>query len=382
MPTQSKTQRWADLLAALLRASRSGASLQQLRRVVPGYYASDSDATVERMFERDKKELREIGVPIESIHEMDGSINRYRLNARDFYLPYLNQADSDTAPRRVAGDGYRALDQITFLPDEIGALVRGVTRLTQLGDGSLAHEARMALRRLAHDLPVDETLTVRELVVAEPALDNDLFDRLAEAVRRRKSVQFRYHSFSSDRIATRQVDPYGIAHIGGSWYLVGRDLDANALRQFRLRRVNELRVNDRAPGTPDFAPPEDFDLWAHTRSRQAWELGDAEAESISVRFDAVNGVTGPAIKLGASEEMAAEHEADTVAVDAKPMDDSATTLLAPLTRHYRVRRRATFLRWVLGFGGAARVVGPVSAVEEFQALAAETHARYDAEELV
>jgi proteasome accessory factor B len=363
VPTQPKTQRWADLLAALLRASRSGATLEQLRRVVPGYYAGDSDAAVERMFERDKKELREIGVPIESVLETDGSVSRYRLNARDFYLPYLTSGDGSSEPRRVAGDGYRALDRITFLPDEVGALVRGVTRLTQLGDGSLAHEARMALRRLAHDLPVDETLTARELVVAEPALDHDVFDQLADAVRRRKTVRFRYHSFGSDQIGDRQVDPYGIAHIGGSWYLVGRDLDANALRQFRLRRLSDLRVNERAPGTPDFAAPTDFDLWAHTRSRQAWELGDAEAESITVRFDVVNGVTMPAIQLGMPTDE------QTLTGDQRP----------PVIRVYRVRRRATFLRWVLGFGGAARVVAPDSAVADFRALAEQTRALYTTE---
>jgi len=354
-----------DLLAALLRASRSGVTLQQLRRVVPGYYAGDSDATVERMFERDKKELREIGIPIESVVEYDGSINRYRLTARDLYLPYLATADGSAEPRRVAGDGYRTLDRITFLPDEIGALVRGVARLTQLGDGSLAHEARMALRRLAHDLPVDESLRTRELVVAEPALDNALFDELVDAVRRRKTVRFTYHAFERDVVTERQVDPYGIAHIGGNWYLVGRDLEVNGIRQFRLRRLSALSINTRAPGTPDFAPPEDFDLWAHTRSRQAWELGDAEAEEITVRFTSSTGVTAPAMQLG---ELVSTSLGDT--------DDAAASTADDLTRRYRVRRRATFLRWVLGFGGAARIVGPSDAAAEFRALAAETLARF------
>jgi predicted DNA-binding transcriptional regulator YafY len=363
MPTQPKTQRWADLLAALLRASRSGATLEQLRRVVPGYYASESDGALERMFERDKKELRDIGVPIESVVEYDGSISRYRLSARDFYLPYLATADGST-PRRVAGDGYRTLDLITFAPDEISAIVRGVTRLTQLGDGSLAHEARMALRRLAHDLPVDQALTARELVVAEPALDADLFDRLVDAVRRRKTVSFTYHAFERDAISTRQVDPYGIAHIGGFWYLIGRDLDANGIRQFRLRRAQELSVNSKNPGTPDFAPPEDFDLWAHTRSRQAWDLGDAEGEDITVQFTARTGVTAPAIELGAP---ATDGDPDT----APDTDD--------LSRRYRVRRRDVFLRWVLGFGGLARITAPPAAVEEFRAMASATRDLYPEE---
>ena len=88
MPTQPKVQRLADLLAVLLRSQRAGVTFQRLRAEVSGYFgATGSDASVARMFERDKDELRAIGVPIEALVDEDGSTTRYRVTAAQFYLP-------------------------------------------------------------------------------------------------------------------------------------------------------------------------------------------------------------------------------------------------------------------------------------------------------
>jgi proteasome accessory factor B len=290
-------------------------------------------------------------VPIESLVDEDGSTSRYRVTAARFYLPYLSLSDG-SVPVPVEREGYRTLPRVTFEPDQLIAMAQGVARVAQLGNAPLAHEARMGLRRLAHDLPFDLDGTAPELVQGEAQIDGMLFDELGAAVLARKAVRFTYHAMGKDEVAPRHVDPYGLSFTNGRWYLIGRDHAADALRQFRLRRMRDLTVQARAPGTPDFDLPDGFSLWAHTRSRESWELGDAEAETIVVRF------------LGRSGHAEAAAHAGTA--------DATDGAL----RHYRVRRREPFLRWILGLAGDATVVGPSDAAVAFQSLVEATRAVY------
>ena len=84
MPTQPKLQRWTDLLAALLR--RHGAvDFEALRGEVGAYAAHTGQrSALLRMFERDKDELRALGVPIETVAGEDNNSNLYRLASRHF----------------------------------------------------------------------------------------------------------------------------------------------------------------------------------------------------------------------------------------------------------------------------------------------------------
>ena len=91
-----KVQRWIDLIAALLRRHYP-VSFDDLAKEVPAYLnpKQKQDARM-RMFERDKDELRELGVPIESVPDEHGALNQYRLKSRNFYLPYLAVKESGT----------------------------------------------------------------------------------------------------------------------------------------------------------------------------------------------------------------------------------------------------------------------------------------------
>ncbi len=124
MAASDKLHRWLDLLAALL-SRRFPVSLSELRRDVPGY----ADESVQgdsllRMFERDKGELRELGVVIDTVVDSEGT-GRYQLRTTDFYLPLLSvmatalPAETDVLqhPRRVATvAGARA--SLVLTPDE------------------------------------------------------------------------------------------------------------------------------------------------------------------------------------------------------------------------------------------------------------------------
>ena len=108
------------------------------------------------MFERDKVELRELGVPIESIGEEGSDESAYRLRAKEFYLPYLGivSARGIEQPTKVDRFGYHSLETLAFGPDELQAIVEAARLVSQVGDPVLADDARSAIRKLAFDLPL------------------------------------------------------------------------------------------------------------------------------------------------------------------------------------------------------------------------------------
>ena len=146
--TTPKIQRWLDLLAALL-ARRAPVSFVELARDVPAYVADGSVAsgtpspTLKRMFERDKLELRELGVPIVSVGDEGDDDTAYQLRTRDFYLPYLAIVSERgvQSPAKVERYGYRSLQSLAFEPDELEAIRDAARRAIAIGDESLSGDA-------------------------------------------------------------------------------------------------------------------------------------------------------------------------------------------------------------------------------------------------
>jgi proteasome accessory factor B len=294
-------------------------------------------------------------VPIETSIDGDGSLSQYRLASRQFYLPFLQLAyDTPRPVQRPRGPGYQGLPVLAFEPEELDAIARAAYRVAALGDPALAHEAMRALRKLGHDLPVPREAPCDELISLEQPPAPELLDRLGNALQRRKRVTFTYHSMHRDAEGERTVEPFGLAFLTGHWYLIARDAESESLRHFRVNRIRDIAVNESKAQSPDFSIPADFDLTQHARSRQAWELGDAELVEVTVRFRVQNGFTVPAMQLG----------------DAVPED---ATL-----RRFRVRRPDTFALWILGFAGDVQVEHPQAMVDQVRTLAQETLARVEA----
>ena len=344
-----KVRRWTDLVAALLR-HHYPVSFDELARAVPDYgEPAKSLETRKRMFERDKKELLRFGVPIETRPDEDGEPTLYTIRHGAFYLPYLALLEPTgraTAPRhgRVDRFGYKALQRLAFEPDELAAVADAAARVASLGDPLLADEAESAMRKLAFDLPLGATAPAEAPHVVPPRARAGpaLFETLSDALRDRKVVTFAYHAMGQDESATRVVEPWGLFYLGGHWYLAGRDRDRGALRNFRLSRMRDVARNTARESTPDFEIPADFRLREHARSRQAWELGDGDAEEVEVEFVRQTGAVLAASRLGA------------------PVDG------VPSRRRFTVRRRDAFVRWLLALAGDARPVSPAGVVEAFE----------------
>jgi proteasome accessory factor B len=359
MPPGSKTQRWIDLLAALL-ARRYPVTFDALVPDVPAYATSNaSRASLLRMFERDKDELRALGVPIETVPDANGDLTAYRIAPTDFYLPYLcivgAQPSRATRPRRVDRFGYHALRELSFTADELAVVADAAARIRALGEPLLAEDAESAMRKLAVDLPMDATTTSQEVLLVDPADKPDArnFDTLSDALTRRKTVEVEYRSLSRDETERRSLEPYGLFFLGTHWYLAARDRSNGELRNYRLSRIGSATVNAARAQTPDYDIPADFRLREHAKSRQAWELGDGDTVQATVRFRDPGGAAAAARRLG------------------EPVPGHSDW------RTFSVRRADAFVRWLLSFGGEAVPIAPPSIVAAYAEHIADTRAVYD-----
>jgi proteasome accessory factor B len=208
-----RAERLVNLVLCLL-STRQYLTAERIRAAVPGYEpeaaGARGDDAFKRMFERDKAELRELGVPLETgRNSAFDTEDGYRIARRDYELP-----DISLAPEEAAAVGLAA-------------------RLWQ--SAGLAEAARGALLKLrAAGIEVDP---VGELDV-EPRLDatEDALHPCLDAVKSGRAVAFVYQKRdgASER---REVEPWGVVSWRGRWYLVGHDRGRDAARCFRLSRV-------------------------------------------------------------------------------------------------------------------------------------------------
>ena len=204
--TANRTERLMDVVFVLLNA-RSPISRDQIFQRVPGY-DQDSEEALQKMFERDKKALRDMGVPIEmkSFDVVHDDQMGYWLDRKSFLLPDLHLTPSERLLITLAASAWE--DQ------QISSVARDA-----------AHRMGTKANRPS-DAP-DMRIGVGLTTVA------DLF----AAINSHHVVQFRYHSKSSDVASDRTVQPWRLLLTSGAWYLVGFDEEREAMRTYRLTRI-------------------------------------------------------------------------------------------------------------------------------------------------
>lgn len=219
----AKVERLVNLTVALLETRRP-LTYRDLQRRTREYQQSDPESA-RRQFERDKDDLRSLGVPIETAHVAFEEEQGYRIDRRRYELP-----------------------DIPLDAEEVAALALAVKLAGE--DGS-----RLALAKLAARAPDPADLEAAGAPEVDLAVD-PIGDTLAEALVRHTPLRFTYRT-AAGSTATRTVDPYAVVQRRGAWYLVARDHDRDAERAFRLDRVEGRIVTAGEPGS--FEPPEDLD---------------------------------------------------------------------------------------------------------------------------
>ena len=233
-PSSRKSERLLNLLIMLL-VQRHYVSKERIRAIL--YPDSRPDA-FEKMFERDKEELRSLGVPIE--------------------VGSLDPLFDDEPGYRISPDQF-ALPDVRLTADE-AAVVGLATRVWE--HARLAEATTDAVRKLtAAGVEVD----VSALDLVEPRLsaDEPSFDVFWDATQARQEVEFDYQRPEYDQPLTRHVQPWGVVRHAGRWYVLGLDTDRREERVFRLSRVVGEARRVGAPGAYEI--PEGLDLRETTR---------------------------------------------------------------------------------------------------------------------
>ena len=231
-----RVERLVNLVIALL-ATRHVLTVEQLHRVIPDYAAfpSAGDQSFRRMFERDKADLRALGIPLETAlgDPTDESSVGYRVARRDYGLPDVHLEPDEAAAVGLAARAWRA--------PEVAATVRAAVRKLQAVGVDV-------------DVPGDGPL---EWVTPAGGAVASAWTAVSE----RREVRFSHRSARSGQVAQRHVRPWAVLSWRGSWYLVGHDVDRDAPRSFRLSRVvGDLRAVGPAGAVPP--APADVDLVA------------------------------------------------------------------------------------------------------------------------
>jgi proteasome accessory factor B len=248
--SRRKTERLLSLVVCLLSARRY-LTASQIREAVPGY--PDSFDAFKRMFERDKDELRELGIPLETGTNAGGEEEPgYRISRQAYELPDIRLEPDEAAVLGLAARVWRRAE--------------------------LAGAAEGALLKLrAAGIDAED--------MSQPGIEPRLqtgeaaFGPLWEAVRDRRPVSFGYLALGRASPQLRQLEPWGVVNRRGRWYVVGMDRDRGEQRVFRLSRISG-QVSFTGPVGSVTVPP-GTDVRAAVRD---WDAGTPTHQTCKLRI--------------------------------------------------------------------------------------------------
>jgi proteasome accessory factor B len=192
---------------------------------------------------------------------------------------------------------------------------------------------------------LDASFSFRNLGSTEA--DITLFESLSKAVLRSLETGFQYKKLGSSRYEERRVQPYHLACIEGQWYLFAFDLARNQLRTFVLQRMRDVKIT-----AVKFKRPADFEISKHLGSSFGVFTGTGHYR-IRLQFDAF------AARLVSERRWHASQKIKPLGKDGS--DGVEMTLeLADL---------GEITRWILSWGGHARVLAPEELKQSVRAAA-------------
>jgi len=292
-PRLSRLERMTNLVLALLETERP-LSLREIGAAVAGY--PPEHGALRQAFERDKKTLREAGIPLRT-EQIEGEDQAgYRIVPDEYYLPELN-----------------------LEPDESEALAFALAAVRLEGGmiGDVA--AKLAAPGVPRLPPIAVLPSLPGLGV------------LQQALRERAQVTFEYHG------RERVVSGYGLTFKEGSWYFVGLDHtvgETGALRTFRADRI----VGAPSLGaTGSYEVPADFSVRDELRGSP---FGGADESTIDVT-----------VSVGARSAAGVVGVVGVAAVRERLRDGSVVVV-------FKVADEGAICSFLLGLGEDVEVLAP------------------------
>ena len=326
-------------LISYLMAERRPVTALEIRRDVEGYSGMNEDAFARRFY-ADRAELDSLGIQLTVDRPADGAAEQenYSLRPENFHLP-----------------------AIEFTDDELAALQFALSLLD--GEFAYAEPLRLALQQITWGRPSPlEAPDQRSLAlgITASAGGHELSGRLAKietAIFRHKTITFDYFTIARDEVGSRKVDPYHLLFRGSQFYLLGYCHDREAIRVFRLTRI-QGKVAYATKAEHDFKRPDDFDPRAYAK-RADWQFGEEQGVA----------------EILVSERLAWQVERHFGRFGEIRKADSENEML--FSTPYASSRMV--ISFVLGLGEHARIAGPPELVAETEERIALIQQRHDGE---
>ncbi|WP_310963472.1 helix-turn-helix transcriptional regulator [Nocardioides terrisoli] len=258
--TATKSERLVNLVILLL-VSKNYVSKERIRESIPEYREATSTDAFEKKFERDKDELRALGIPIEVGH--------------------LDKFFDDDQGYRIARDAFE-LPEIDFEPDEVAVLGLAARVWQHAGLAATTSDALVKLKSAGLD--VDR----RAIDAVHPTLaaDDPAFEPLWQATLGRTPVEFDYRRPGDLESTHRHLQPWGVITADERWYVVGMDTDRGEPRMFRLGRiVGPVQVAG-PPGSFEVPPGTDLRELSHSLAPRT----DADEAVVLIRSGQAHGL--------------------------------------------------------------------------------------------
>jgi predicted DNA-binding transcriptional regulator YafY len=274
---------------------------------------------------------RELEVSTKSIHR-DIEFMRDRLN-----LPIEYEA---------MHFGYHYIGEVSSFPTmqitegELFALVVAEKALQQYRGTSFEKPLLSAIKKMEQALPdtislnladIEQTISFRTR--AEQILDLKIFDVLAKAAARREQIELAYRKPGQTKPESRIVDPYHLANINGEWYLFAYDHARKDIRTFAPARIKSVK-----PTGKTFERPQKFSLEKRLRDSFGVHSGQGE-HAVVIRFN-------PRAADYVREKK--WHESQQL----RELKNGGVELQLKLSSLMEIER------WVLSWGGDAKVLKP------------------------
>ena len=320
-------------LISYLMAERRPVTAPEIRRDVEGYSVMNEDAFARRFY-ADRSELEALGIVLQVEKPADGQVEQenYSLPPENFHLR-----------------------PIAFTDDELAALGTALHLLD--GEFAYAEPLRLALQQISWGRPSPLSSPVQTTIrlnLTGSAGGHDVSQRLAKietAIFRRKTVVFDYYTMERDDTGTRKIDPYQLVYQGGQFYMVGRSHERDAIRVFRLSRI-QGKVGYATKAEHDFQRPADFDARAYA-DRIQWQFG----APVGTAEILISGRIAWQIERHFGHWGEFRTGGDGVHGVADDREQTFTTSYA---------NERQLVAWVLGLRGGARIIGPPELVAESQ----------------
>jgi proteasome accessory factor B len=254
-----KSERLLNLVILLLVA-RNYTTKEQIRALMEPYRVS-TDEAFDRMFERDKDDLRALGIPLET--------------------GFVDKFFEDEQGYRIKRDAFE-LPSIDFTAEEVAVLGLAARVWRHAGLAAATSDALVKLKAAGLSFDREQLDQVQPTLAAE----EPSFEAMWQATVHRTPVRFDYRRAGQRDASTRHLEPWGVVTAQGRWYVAGLDTDRGEPRMFRLSRiVSEVTTTANAGS---FTVPEGTDLRA--LSQTLTPLQPDRTAVVLARAGAANGL--------------------------------------------------------------------------------------------